>query len=277
MAANPIETDMFSMIHNDSEVQTTVSVKDPKTSFVAKLLHPPSPIPGFMGLPTNDARTQVLIEWRNMELMDTPVILDFKTLAARTVTPADLTTFDYAILSTNGARVLNIGFVTNATAGGTMQQDLNGVMTQNLYNWKNWSSDANLYRPTYRSLTTTLNATAFNNTGMVVGNQFNPNILFAGSLISFAHEHGEHFYNFVRCAIEREEIFRLNKPTREDIERWEQFPHYHRVEMLRLANSTPGDTLNLDPNTTIQVINFGNVSANQPAGSQPTPDRKSVV
>lgn len=276
--ANPIEADMFSDLHTDTEVQTSAAITDPQTAVIRKLVHPPSAVPGFCGLPTNDTRSQVVLEWRNMELLNLPYIFDYTAGAVRAVTAADLTQFDYAFLCVNGARVLNIPFIFNPTAGGTLQPDYNNVMTQSLYNWANWNSDANLFRPIYKSQTFYLNATAFNDTGMVTGNQFNPNILFSGTLLSFSSEQPQNFYGFVVDNVKngRYSARPLKGLDRQFIENWEVFPHYHRMELLRLTNSNPTDVLNLDPNTTIQVINLGTVGANTSFPS-PVPNNSQIL
>ncbi|QKQ15123.1 hypothetical protein 2 [Forsythia suspensa hepe-like virus] len=255
---NDIDLNLFSDLQKDSEVQSSSTVVDQQTAVIRKSLHPPSAIPGYLGLPTNDARSQVLLNYRNPSLMQTPYLLRGELDVVTALTAADLTTFNYAILSTNGARVLGIGFIYNSAVGG-MSQDLNGVIYQDAYNFENWQDDANLYRPINKSLTTYLNATAFNDTGMVTCNQFNPNILFAGTLLTFAHQLTEHFYHFVKSGHKARRLKIISKPTRDEVDTFMAFPHYHRLEMLRIVGANPSDVLDLDPNTTIQVLNIGDV------------------
>jgi hypothetical protein len=269
---NPIDGDLFNNLHTDNEVQTTTTVMDPQVAVIRKCLHPPSSVPEYSGLPTNDARSQICIEWRNMQLLNTPYIYDYGTNLVRAVTAADLTSFEYAFLVTNGARVLSIPFIANSTFGGALTQDYNNVMTQDLYNFANWSQDANLYRPAYKSSTFYLNATAFNDTGMVVGNQFNPNILFAGTILSLAHTQPQMFYQFVKSGIRRKTINIIRKPTSEEIAKWETLPAYHRAELLRQHNLNPTDVFNIDPDTTIQVISLTDVNSVAPIpGDTPSP------
>jgi len=259
-SSNPIEADMFSSLHTDNEVQTTTSYRhNPQEAVIRKTLHPPSAVPEFCGIPTNDARSQVNIEWRNMEIMQTPRLVDSKSNVVFELEAIDLKTFDYAFLIPNGARVKSIGFVYNAQQG-VMMQDLNGVMLEQLYNFENWPRDVNLYRPIYKSSTFYLNATAFNDTGMVVGNQFNPNILFSGTLGDMVHSNPKLFYSYVKSAHSRSLIKIHQRPTREIVEAWETIPHYHRTEALRLLSANPTDAVDLDPNTSIQIINLGQLA-----------------
>ncbi len=257
---NDIDLNLFSDLQRDDEVQSKSTVTDAQTAVIRKSLHPPSAIPGYMGLPTNDARSQVLLNYRNPSLMQSPYLIRGSPGVVTPLTAPELSTFNYAILSTNGARVLGIGYVYDSVSG-TMQQDLNGVIYQDAYNFANWQDDANLYRPINKSLTTYLNATAFNDTGMVTCNQFNPNILFAGTLLTFAHEQTEKFYEFVKYGHKMGRIRTVHKPTREQTETFMQFPHYHRVEILRLTGAAVNEVLDLDPNTTVQVLNLGDIGA----------------
>jgi len=257
---NDFDLDLFTNLQKDSEVQSTAAITDSQTAVLRKCLHPPSAIPGFMGLPTNDARSQVLLNYRNPSLMGTPALIRGTDPVVTSLTAAELGTFNYAILSMNGARVLGIGYVYDSVTG-TMKQDLNGVIYQDAYNFANWQDDANVYRTINKSLSTYLNATAFNDTGMVTCNQFNPNILFAGTILSFAHNETEHFYNFVKYHTLKGRINIVSRPSREQIDKFYGFPHYHRVEMLKITGAGPNDVLDLDPNTTIQVLNLGDVGA----------------
>lgn len=275
---NPVDVDLFNNLHNDTEIQTHTNVKHTQQdAVIRKLLHPPSAVPEFAGLPTNDARSQVVVEWRNMDLMDAPRVINYKTgtptyLQVIEATNEDLSTFDYGFFIPNGARVKHIGMVRNNTAPDKrMYQDYAGVAIEKLYNFRNWVEDVNLYRPIGKSTTFYLNATMFNNTGMVVGNQFNPNILFAGTLLGLAFERPQLFYAMVKSMYQHKQI----STTRDSncIEKWLNFPHYHRVEILKHLNLNPTDHLNLDPNTNHQIINLGRISTepgivNFPTSSQ---------
>lgn len=271
---NQTDVDLFSDLHTDNEVQTTTNlVHKPSEALIRKCLHPPSAVPEFCGLPTNDARSQVCIEWRDMEIMQNPrgINQSVLPLTVQDLTAADLATFDYAFLIPNGARVKSIGYVYNKTEG-RMMQDLNGVMLEQLYNFQHWKDDVNLFRPSYKSSTFYLNATAFNDTGMVVGNQFNPNILFAGSFINLSQSNPTLFYTLVKALHTKSNII-TQRPTREEVAEWERLPHYHRVELLKLVGANPTDVLKLDPNTNHQIVSFGRLSndvgvQNVPSSSQ---------
>lgn len=260
---NSMDFDMFSNLSKtvDSEVQSsTVAEVNPQAAFIRKSIHPPSAIPNYTGIPTNDARSQVLVQWRNPVLMKQPIIFDAANGKTRYVIAEDLTQFDLAILHTNGARVLSIPFIFNKTTGG-MNYDFNNVDIQDAYNFDKWQDDANLYRPVFKSTTTYLNATMFNNTGLVVGNQFNPNILFAGSILSFAHEHSQEFFSFARTVL-RKRCIKLT--TRSDDHQhyhdlFRMFPKYIRDELQTILELNNNEVLNLDPNTKIQVFNAGDL------------------
>nr|WAY16453.1 hypothetical protein [Hepelivirales sp.] len=183
---NPINTDLFeSLQKEDSEVQTHSSEQNkPSVAFIKKCIHPPSSINGFAGLPTNDSRSQVCIEWRSVNINKRPILYNPDADSTQ-LWPLDAAVFDVCYLHTNGARVLSIPFFSNPFySNNRMTQDLANVITNNMYNWNNWEDDANKFRVIYKSTTQTLNATAFNNTGIVTGNQFNPAILFQGFLNS---------------------------------------------------------------------------------------------
>lgn len=256
---NPVDVDMFNNLQTENEVQTSAATFiPPPHACVKKCLHPPSAIPSFEGLCTNDARSQVCIEWRNMEVMNRPIIYDNSVTpnVYRYVDAADLEQFDLAMLIPTGARVKSIGFIYNRFFNA-MEQDYNNVGIEQLYNFDNWRYDANLYRPTYKSTTVSLNATAFNNTGMVAGNQFNPSILFAGTLIDFSLKEPSHFYDFVKSQHSRNYLkVHHTRPDEQVVAKWETFPSYIRNEICSRLKLNPTTVLDLDPNTTIQVINF---------------------
>jgi hypothetical protein len=257
-AQNPAELDMFSEVQLDTQQEKAVDMKTPSHAFLAKSIHPPSPVANYEGLPTNDARTQVVAEWRNISLLNVPYIADNTTQVVRAVTVTDLPTFDYAFLSMNGMRVLHIPFITNATApGGLMLQDFNNVQKQDLYDTKGFSQDATLYRPIYKSTTMYPNVTAFNNTGMVVVEQFNPNILFGGSIEEFSYSKPKEFFDFVTCQHKTNKYKAISLSDHESMKNWMKFPAHIRAEIQRRCNLNPSDGLSMDPNTNIQIVMFG--------------------
>jgi len=197
------EMDMFDKTSmKNSEVVTPPS-SSPRAAFVTKCLHPPSSVSSFEGIPTNDARTQVILNYVNVGIINQPTFYD--TLSTNTVPYNDsANAFTYAIMCPTGARVLGIPYVRNVTGGvpDVVTQDLTNVMTNDQYNFKFWQNDANLYRPVYKSMTTYLNATAFNDQGIVTSSQFNPNILFAGNLLMMSMSHPELFYLYVKSRLD---------------------------------------------------------------------------
>lgn len=252
---NQADMDLFYKTHQEPNETAAPVIRNAEQACIAKLIHPPSAIPSFDGLPTLDARSQVVSKYVNVGIIAQPSVeLDGKVTA---VPPDYLSNF--AILCPTGARVDAICFAINPGAqypSGYMTQDLSNVITNEAYNFSNWYEDANLYRPIGKSLTTYLNATAFNDTGIVSGEQFNPNILFAGKLLGMALEDPVHFYEFVDSMNRRGT---LSYPRGFDIvdNPFDSFPIYIQDEIRRRTRIK--GPINLDPNTSIQVINMGEI------------------
>lgn len=270
---NSVDYDLFSEMQTqgDTEVQSRTLASKPEISFIQKCIHPPSALPGYAGIPTNDARSQTCLEWRRMNIMNTPRIYDYSlpSPAVRNVIAADLNQFDYCYLHLNGARVMSVPFIFNQSSG-SMGQDYANVQTINQYDWKNWCTDANLFRVVYKSSTHTLNATMFNNTGLVVGSQFNPSILFSGTIGEFAECKPAHFRRFVQQ-------FHLSGQypvTTDPIEKTQfaGIPKHIRDDVIDLCGLKPGTSIALDPNVLIQVLNLSNVNTGSPLDLTPTND-----
>lgn len=279
---NQADVDLFSSLQTDDNIQSIASTAmKPSDALVRKLLHPPSSVPEYCGLPTNDSRSQVCIEWRNMEVMSAPRVLHVinELPAVVELQPNDLSQFDVAYLCPTGARINSIAFVYDKQSG-SMVQDLANCSTQQLYDFKQWRYDANVYRPTYKSTTFYPNMTAFNDTGMVAGNQFNPSILFAGTLLDLSFNSPGLFYSMVCSMYHSGQVTASARFPRNLVEDWEKFPHYHRVEILKKLNLSPGDSINLDPNTTHQVINFNTVfptASSNYIGPRPVPTTAQIL
>jgi len=256
---NPVDPDLFGQLQNDNEVQTQTRTVDPARAFIQKCLHPPSAVPGFLGIPTNDARSQVLLEWRNVKMQNQVYGIVAGIVANITPPPAEI-----AFLVPNALVNLCFSFYTND--GQTWNQDYNNNDVQDLYNTQNFHQDAQVFRPIYRSLTTYLNATMFNNTGFVTTYQFVPSILFAGTLDQFAAENPRHFIGFIKSTHKRNRYVRVDKTHP-----YFKFPKYIRTEIFEAigANANPDAGFNIDPNTTIQLLNMGNVG--NPAASFSVP------
>lgn len=274
-----IDPDLFHGIRdsNASEVVNSNSNSiEPQVAFLRKCIHPPSAVPSYSGLPTNDTRTQVLVQWTNMQINVTPSIVDAIASATRNVTAADLSTFDYAILSTSGARVVSIPFIY---INGVMVQDLSNVEVQDNYDFENFSTDATLYRPNYKSITTYLNATSFNDTGSVAGMQFNPSMLFGGTLSRLSSTNYDLFRSYVRTHIRLKHIQLIDNrhPLFHSARTiFENFPAFVRDDIIDLLTSGFVDrdlttVVGLDPNTTLQIINLSQI------GDQVMPSQSQIL
>jgi len=252
-APNSIDPDMFQRV-SETEVQTIAkAAPSPASAFVKKTLHPPSAISNYEGMPTNDARTQVVTEWRGVDLLNAPTSLA-NGLTVQLVPVWN----EYAFLIPNGGRVKYIGFVRDASTG-IWYQDLANVGIVDTYNWSNWYNDANLYRPAYRSTTTYLNATMFNNVGMVSGCQFNPNILFSGTLLSLAEQHSDLFRKLIPTLVrdKRCKIIKGSAASDEQLSSWAKVPLSIRSDIADMLGLKT-DIIDLDPNTSFQLLNFNN-------------------
>lgn len=265
---NPINNDVMNSLMQDTPIQAHAPVKNASVSMIEKCTHPPKAVPGFCGLPTNDARSQVVVEYKNTKINTTPYIFDYGTALVRPVVAADLGTFDYALLVTNGGRVLSIPFVYNSTTSN-LQQDYNNVDVQDNYDFTKFSTDATLYRPAYKSITTNLNATMFNDTGLVAGCQFNPNVLFAGTLLSMAHEEPKLLVEYAKLHHGKRNIHvpwnhaDIDKHTKNH----SSFPSYIMADLVSKLGLPKDAIVDLDPNTSAQVVSFGKVNT---SGSQPS-------
>lgn len=283
---NNADIDLFTDLTPSTEVQTSARTLRPDASFIQKCIHPPSAVPGYQGLPTNDTRSQVTPEWRGIYAYRPSYVWDNAggAVVASAVMPNNI-----AMLSTNGARVNNYTFID--IGNGTYVSDYNNQNVNTNYNFANWKNDVNLYRPAYKSQTHYLNATMFNNTGMVSVAQFMPSILFAGTLLGMASKQPMDFVDFVVSQVQQKrasfvkqidgkEDFLLVKSgpnnnlwnTNKRLEPAEAlvparhpyfcFPKYVRDEihsklqyagLCTHANETYA--IDLDPNTSIQVMN----------------------
>jgi len=160
------------------------------------------------------------------------------------------------------------------TDNGIWFQDLNNTIINNVYDFRGrLTSDVNLYRPCYKSVTTALNVTMFNDTGMVAGSQFNPPLMFAGSLAVMADKHPAQFRAYVRhCLKAGHKIIKASKCTFTD------WPKHVRDDIQDIVSqhversSTLSDimsraaiqsddfelfTIDLDPSVAIQFVSFG--------------------
>lgn len=255
IADNQVDADMFTNIQSDNEIQTTAKIVSPDKAFIQKCLHPPSAVPGFIGIPTNDARSQVVLEWRNV-YMQKPTYGLVTSAGLTKVTKLASQPIEFAFLIPTGPSKLGFCFYADDT-GSNWYQDYNNVDDQDLYDFWKFADDAQLYRPVYKSLTTYLNATAFNDTGFVTTNQFAPPILFSGSLLSFSIEQPLKFLDFLKSYGRYNTI----APCKDNVN-YDSFPKYIREMIhnkLNLATGGADVRLTIDPNVSIQVVNLGGV------------------
>lgn len=261
---NNLDVDLFSNLQStESEIQSEAPKYNEQESFVRKCIHPPSAVPGYAGLPTNDARSEVNLEWRTMNINRTPFICDVSNGKVRAVQPNDLNAFDYAYLHTNGGRVLSIPFIRNATnPNGNMTQDVNNVTKVDQYDFKNWHKDANLFRVAYKSSTHYLNATMFNDTGIVTGNQFNPSLLFSGKFLALADFNPCMFYSMIKEGLRLGIYTIANSNDLISRAKYHEIAQHHRHEIHRKCGLNQTDIIKMDPNVNIQIINFGTTTDN---------------
>ena len=261
--------DLFSSsIKPDAGEVVTAPIRNQSESAIRKLLHPPSAVPGYAGLPTNDSRTQVTLEYVDTSINITPRVQAYDASGVagpvEELTPAALSTFDYALLSPNGGRVFAVPFIFNSLNGyNLLTQDLANVDVNSSYDMRSLVRDATVYRPAYKSSTYMLNATAFNNTGIVTSNQFTPNLLFGGTLLNFAQKNPAEFHQFFAQELKRmpsdERFVDVKHP---DFKRhagtFDLYP-VHVQDELRHRIGFPSATAvpTLDPNTSIQIVMLG--------------------
>jgi len=241
--------------------QSHGKVLTPSQAFVCKVTHPPTTVPEFAGLPTQDARTQVVYNMRNIDVLKTPVTYDATTQLYQANSWSDHN--DYTILVPNGARIKWFGCcydVTNSNVPGTTpevsryyQQDVANVGVQDNFDFQNWSTTVNLYRPCYKSITLYPNVTAFNNQGIIAAQQFNPNILFHGSMSAFSYEQPKMFLQALDhlYSNQNDNLFQANE-THPDF-------HHSLIESWFKTRKIRSRGLKLDPDNYIQIINLGNV------------------
>jgi len=271
---NSTDLDMFNNLRTSSEYQANEKVAGPEASFIQKCMHPPSAIPNFHGLPTNDTRSQVTAEYRGIRLNRS-----FKYAAGDIGSdPKNLaSTSKIALLSPNSARTVAYQFIWDDDLNG-WRQDVNNVYVNSSYDFNRWQYDARLYRPSYKSITTYLNATYFNNTGMVVGNQFNPAVLFAGTLLSFMYRFPQESLEFVN---QNYKVLPKRKSDKSTLPAsWAQdYDNRYRYSERDGTTYDRGSVqlLSLDPSTNIQVVNLGSNSAPSLAGNFPVPTPDQVL
>jgi hypothetical protein len=233
----------------------------PSQAFVCKVTHPPTTVPEFEGLPTQDARTQVVYNMRNIDVLKTPITYDATSELYQSNSWGDHS--DYTVLVPNGARIKWFGCcydVTNPNTPGTTpeisryySQDLANVGVQDNFDFQNWARTVNLYRPCYKSITLYPNVTAFNNQGILAAQQFNPNILFNGSMSTLSYEQPKLFIQALDhlYSVQNDNLFQASE-THPDF-------HHSLVESWFKTRKIRVRGLKLDPDNFIQIINLGSI------------------
>jgi len=196
--------------------------------------------------------------------MQQPFILNTANVVAAIVGPPS----SIAYLITPGMKNIAFSFVTPNAAEllttPVMQPDYNNNIVNANYNFKRLPEDATKVREAAASLTWMNNLTDFNNTGTIACAQFNPNVLFGGTLLTMAYEKPELFLQHMVSEHKRSPLTKFGSTTKDSYElvydaktNWERFPLFIRTELLAKLGLKPDTMLNLDPNTTLQVVHLG--------------------
>jgi hypothetical protein len=251
-------------------VQTHGKALSPSQAFVCKVTHPPTTVPEFQGLPTQDARTQVVYHMRNIDVLKAPVTFDY--VAGKYAENTWDNHSDYSIIVPTGSRIKWFGCCYQYSVGTGSPtvyiQDVANVGVQDNFDFQNWASTVNLYRPCYKSITMYPNVTAFNNQGIISAQQFNPNILFSGSFSTLSYEQPKLFTLALDHLYTRkgDDLFTADE-THSDF-------HHAIIENWFKTRKIRSRGLNLDPNNFLQVINFGKIGyANDTVSLVPTPSQ----
>lgn len=262
-----------------TETQNSTPALDPKHAFVQKCVHPPTAVPSFEGLPTNDSRSQVCVEWVDSRMVENPTTTGALNTPVLEVQPASVE--GYAFLCTTGMNFPIIAFTKGSINGASSSHwypDTRNTKVNDVYDVNNIWKDASLYRKIYGSLTTYLNATAFNDTGMVSMCQFNPAILFTGTLPQFFESKPAKAHRFVDTLLKEGYVFDQDSEWDYDIkQRFKtHFPPKSADPYVVISKQPPkGDkSLKITPDMEFQIINFGNqgnsISGNSGGAIVPT-------
>lgn len=219
-------------------------------AMVAKVTHPPTTVPEFAGIPTNDARTQTIYNLRNIDVLRQPIVWNGTAFVDQ---PWSEVT-DYSIIVSNGVRVKYFGACYGSgTQVNTYSQDYNNVAIQDNFDFQTWAATVNLYRPVSQSVSLYPNVTAFNNQGIISSQQFNPNILFGGSVATLSYNDPRTFHLMLDHLYEREqEAFVTRDAIHPDINSF-------AVNSWFESRKIKPTGLKLDPNNYIQILNLGKI------------------
>jgi len=274
-APSQVNPDMFHSIRNNSEVNEKAPSRNASEAFIRKMHHPPSAIAMYEGIPTPDARTQVCVQHTGFHIVNQSSV----QLATPALVPVPSNYITgYAMLKASGVRMPCFSFVKYtdlATDITTWKADIGNTTPIGVYDFNRFYLDAQLYRPTFNSTTCYLNATSFNDTGVVAGYQFNPSILFAGTRLEFAEAHPVKFAKMVKCGIKDGTI----KYSAEDIDifNWVRFPKSATDQFEHYCGVIKNQAPKLDPDSLIQIFNSGasgnTISGNNVGALVPTTDQ----
>jgi hypothetical protein len=273
---NAQDYDMFEKLRAPESGQDMAPIiKDEKHAVLQKILHPPSSVPQYAGLPTNEATTMVNVEWRNTEIMNAPRILVNGINCKNWVDVQGYTDgFNVHFLIPASPRIKSWQFI-NDKAAGKMVQDVGNTRIEQLYDFKNWAYDANKFRMTYKSTTIYPNMTYFNNIGLVAICQFNPSILFSGLFVHLMSKNMDLAVAYCKMKLELNftKPVKISNNERELHEKWDKVPNYLMCELRKRLQLRSDENLDLDPNVNIQIFDIGaisdtNINKNVPSPSQ---------
>jgi len=304
--------DMFQKLR-ESEVYTeTVPMNQYQVStLVKKLVHPPSDVT-YTGLPSGAVRSQVCMEIKGLKLNNPPLIVGPDNNLKIDANPEKIAP---TILVLNGPRAAAVSFVYDNNFGYDYQ-DEGTVYYNDAFNFQTWSENVNVFRMNYKSTTVSLNATAFNNTGIVSASQFVPAILFGGALVDFFSSNRtaaldfltQQFVKRTKVAdipdfhiigtypIPERDIHAYKLVTKEHPhykeyhDGWLQFPRSVRLDIIDVLSKTPkwkelkadirerdGHVLSMLPNAPIQILNLNKVGYQIGASISTCPTTNQVV
>lgn len=255
-----------------SEVVTIAeSAKTDADAFVVKHLHPPSSVMNYQGMPTNDTRTQVVTNWVQFGILDQSEVISSVPPGPNPIGNNQVS--GIAFLVTSGMRFPYFTFVKYVDNNNeTWRLDIRNSKQLEVYNvFDNLRNDAMTIRPAYRSMTTYLNATAFNDVGIASGIQFNPALLFRGTVSRLATTDYQIFKNWAKYHIKRGNTFHKSL--------LDELPGFIVVELKKMEREletfdTTNDKPEAIPDLQIQIIDFGRmgnlISGNQDGAIVPT-------
>lgn len=269
---------------------------DEKSGVLRKVVHPPSD-EDFLGLPSGGDRSQLIMEFKQLKFPNPGLFIAGTTFVPPEANATYRDRITITMLCLNGPRVAAVQFHYDGVLGYSYQ-DQGTVYYNDTYNFKNWSTDVNLFRTVYKSTTVALNATAFNNVGMVAASQFNPSILFAGTVGEFLGQNRDSALKWFKDCFEKHgklaqeddfvDVCLCNKDVEHHtytvhrkggrfydhyVKNWLSIPRSTRLDLVEALMSTKmakklslnlnengtGDVIGMAVNTLIQVLNLNNV------------------